>query len=66
MRQVSSDRAEARRARRLSEDVLSDARARTALTDYADELDRRADELERAARNLAQDLRDKSADGGNG
>jgi hypothetical protein len=49
LRQARSDRAQARRARRLSEDLANDPQARTALTDYADELERRAAELERRA-----------------
>jgi predicted O-methyltransferase YrrM len=52
LRQARSDRAQARRARRLSEGLSNDPRAKTALTEYADELERRADELERKAEQM--------------
>jgi hypothetical protein len=52
LRQARSDRAQAHRARRLSQGLGNDPRAKTALTEYADELDRRADELERMAEQM--------------
>jgi hypothetical protein len=52
MREVRTDRAQARRARRLAQDMAVDPQVRAGLTDYADELERRADTVELAAGKL--------------
>jgi len=52
MREVRTDRAQARRARRLAQDIAVDPQVRAGLTDYADELERRADTVELAAGKL--------------